>query len=378
MHLSLSEEQKILTEMARDFLRDKFPREMLDRIDQAELGYSPEIWKEMAALGWTGLAIPEEYGGAGMGFLELALLLEEIGKVRPIGAFFSTVVLGGLPILAAGTEEQKRLYLPKIASGEAIFTLALTEETATYEAGAVEMKAAAQGDAYVLNGGKLFVPDAHVADYLLCVARTGAGASPEDGITVFIVDAKDSGIRCTPYRAMNNDRLCEVLFQDVAVPAKNILGRPGEGWNLVQTMLDQAAVAKCCEIVGGAERVLEMTVTHAIDRKQFNRQIGSFQAVQHLCANMLSDVDSSKLITYEAAWRISEGLSYAVEASMAKGWVSAAYRRVVALGHQVHGGTGLIDEHDMPLFFNGAKVAELAFGDARFHNRQLAHRLGYR
>ena len=378
MHLSLSEEQKILTEMARDFMRDKFPRDVLDRISRGEFGYSPGIWQEMAALGWTGLAIPEAYGGAGMGFLELAFLLEEIGKVRPISPFFSTVVLGGLPILAAGTEEQKQLFLPKIASGESIFTLALTEQSARYEAGAVRMQAAAVGDVYLLDGVKLFVTDAHVADYLLCVARTGEGETPEEGITVFIVDAQSPGISCVPYRALNDDRLCEVSFSGVVVPGDNVLGRLGEGWSLVQGILDQAAVAKCCEMVGGAQKVLEMTVTHAIDRKQFNRQIGSFQAVQHHCANMLSDVDSSKIITYEAAWRISEGLPHAIESSMAKGWVSDAYRRVVALGHQVHGGTGLIDEHDMPQFFKEAKVAELAFGDARFHRKQLARRLGYK
>lgn len=377
MHLNLSEEQKILKEITRDFMRDKFPREVINTINQGELGYSPDIWKEMAELGWTGLAIPEEYGGAGMSFIELAILLEEMGKVCPISPFFSTVVLGGLPILEAGNEEQKQTFLPKIASGEAIFTLALTEETARYEASAVGMKAVVDGDTYILNGTKLFVPDAHVADYLLCVGRTSEGTSPEDGITVFIVEKNSPGISCVPYRAMNDDRLCEVIFNDVRVPNKNILGRLGDGWNLVRRIMDKAAVAKCCEMVGSAQKVLEMTVTHATDRKQFNRPIGSFQAVQHHCANILSDVDSSWIITYEAAWKISEGLPHSIEAAMAKGWVSDAYRRVVALAHQVHGGSGLIDEHDMPLYFNGAKVAELAFGDGRFHRRQLAHLLGY-
>ena len=377
MHLSLSEEQKIVIEMARDFMKDKFPREVLNRIDEGELGYSPEIWNDMTELGWTGLAIPEEYGGAGMSFLELAFLLEEIGKVRPISPFFSTVVLGGLPILENGSDEQKQLFLPKIASGESIFTLALTEDTARYDASGVRLKAIENGDGYTLNGIKLFVPDAHVADHLLCVARTGDGPSSEDGITVFIVETNSPGIICTPYRAMNNDRLCEVVFNEARVSNKNILGRLGEGWKLVQRIMDQAAVAKCCEMVGGAAKVLEMTVRHATDRKQFNHPIGSFQAVQHHCANILSDVDSSKLITYEAAWRISEGLPHSIEAAMAKGWVSDAYRRVVALGHQVHGGSGLIDEHDMPLYFNGAKVAELAFGDARFHRKKLAHLLEY-
>lgn len=377
MNLNFTHQQEMVRETARDFMRDKFPREVLKRIDEGPLGYSPEIWQEMADLGWMGLAFPEEYGGVDMGFLELAILLEEMGKVRPVGPFFSTVVLGGLTILEAGSEEQKRDFLPKIAAGESIWTLALTEESASYETRAIRMKATAEGNAYILNGTKLFVPDAHVADYMLCVARTSEDVNPEDGITVFIVETKSSGVSRAPFRAMNNDRLCEVAFRDVKVSAKNILGRLGEGWEHVQRMLDQAAIAKCCEMVGGARRVLEMTVDYAKERKQFNRPIGSFQAIQHHCANMLADVDSSWLISYEAAWRISAGLPYSVEAAMAKSWVSDAYRRVVAIGHQVHGGVGLIDEHDLPQYFKCARVAEIAFGDARFHRKKLSKQLQY-
>ncbi|MDT3669900.1 MAG: acyl-CoA dehydrogenase family protein [Aromatoleum sp.] len=377
MHLNLTYQQEMVREVARDFMRDKFPKEVRKRLDEGESGHSPEIWQEMAELGWMGLVFPEEYGGAEMGFIELAILLEEMGKVRPVSPFFSTVVLGGLPILDAGSDEQKRAYLPAIAAGEAIWTLALAEESGRYDAAAVAMTATVDGDSYILDGTKLFVPDAHIADYLLCVARTGNGARPEDGITVFIVDTKSDGVRCTPYRTLDNNRLCEVVFSRVRVHAADVLGRAGEGWDLVQALLDKAAVAKCCEMSGGARRVLDMTIEYAKERKQFNRPIGSFQAVQHHCANMLSDVDSSWLISYEAAWRISAGLPHAVEAAMAKAWVSDAYRRVLALGHQVHGGVGLIDEHDLPQYFRSASAAEVAFGDARFHRKQLAQRLGY-
>ncbi|KUO75203.1 MAG: hypothetical protein APF81_16270 [Desulfosporosinus sp. BRH_c37] len=378
MNLTLTEEQEMLTKSARSFMAEKFPREVLDQIDEGELGYSPEIWKEMAEMGWMGLVFPEEYDGAGMVFQDLALLLEEIGRVRPITPFFSTIILGGLPIMELGNEEQKQDLIPKIASGESIFTLALTESSARYDAKGITMKATASGDDYILNGIKLLVPDAHVADYLICVARTSEGAKPEDGITIFIVEAKIPGISCSVQKALNEDRVCEVVFKDVKVAKQNILGKLDEGWNDVRRILDRAAVSKCCEMVGGAQRVLEISVAYAKERTQFGRSIGSFQAIQHHCANMLMDVDSSKMITYEAVWRISEGLPYAIEAAMAKTWVSDAYRRVVLLGLQINGGSGLIVEHEMPRYFNGAKVAEITFGDARFNRKLLANCLGYK
>lgn len=358
-------------------MEEKFPREVLQKMEEWELGYLPEVWKEMAEMGWMGLVFPEQYDGAGMEFQDLALLLEEMGRVRPISPFFSTVILGGLPILELGNEEQKQAIIPKIASGESIVTLALNEHSANYEAKGITMKAAASGDDYVLNGIKLFVPDAHVADYLLCVARTSEGAKPEKGITIFVVDTKSPGISCMAEKALNEDRLCEVVFKDVKVPKKNILGKLDEAWNDVRRILDRAAVAKCCEMVGGAQQVLDIAVAYAKDRIQFGRPIGSFQAIQHHCANMLADVDSSRLITYEAAWRISEGLPFTIEAAMAKTWVSDALRRVVLLGHQINGGNGLIIEHDMPRYFKAAKVAEIAFGDTNFNRKLLAERLGY-
>lgn len=377
MDLTLSKEQKMLTKSVRDFMRKKFPREIMDQIDEGDLGYSPEIWGEMAKLGWMEIVFPEKYGGTGMTFLDLALMLEEIGKVYPISPFFSTVILGGMPILDLGNEEQKQALLPQIASGEAIFTLALTEASARYDAAGINLKATAAGDDYILNGTKLFVPDAHLSDYLLCVARTSEGAKPEDGITIFIVDAKSAGIACTAQKALTDDIVCEVVFKDVSVSGKNILGKLDAAWNDVQKILDRAAVAKCCEMVGGAQRVLELSVAHAKERKQFNHPIGSFQAIQHHCANILADVDTSRMITYEAAWRITEGMPFATEASMAKAWTNDAYKRVVHLGVQIHGGSGLIVDYDMHRYFKAAKVGGLVYGDTRYQRELLIERLGY-
>jgi len=212
MDLSLSEEQEMLRKAARDFLTDKCPKTLVKEMEEDEKGYSPQLWQEMAELGWLGLAFPEKYGGSEMQFLDLLILLEEMGRACLPGPFFSTVVLGGLPILDIGSEEQKQEYLPQIADGKAIFTLALTEPSGRYDAAAVEVKAVADGDDYVIDGTKLFVPDAHVADCLLCVARTDEQAAPEDGITLFLVDGKSPGIGYTMLKTIASDKLCEVVL----------------------------------------------------------------------------------------------------------------------------------------------------------------------
>ena len=376
MDLVLAEEQEMLKKAAHDFLVDKCPKTLVREMEEDEKGYSPQLWQEMAELGWIGLVFPENYGGGDMSFLDLSVLLEETGRACLPGPFFSTVILGGLPILDVGSDEQKQEYLPKIASGKAIFTMALTEPSAGYDAASVKVQATADNDGYIINGTKLFVPDAHIADYMLCVARTSDTAKAEDGITIFIVDAKSPGISCTVLKTIAKDKQCEVVFDQVKVPKENILGKLNEGWGEVQKIIERTAVAKCCEMVGGMQAVLDMTVEYAKQRVQFDVAIGTFQAIQHHCANILIDVDSSKVITYEAAWRLSNGLPGSREAAMAKAWVSDAYRRIVTLATQAHGGTGIIEDHDMPLYFRRAKAGELAFGDTRLHRKTVAHELG--
>jgi len=376
MDLALSEEQEMLKTMARELLTDKLPKAVVREIEESELGYSPDLWREMAELGWVGLVFPEKFGGGGMGFLDLAVLLEEMGKVCLPGPYFSTVILGGLPILDIGSEEQKQEYLPKIASGESIFTLALTEPSARYDATAIEVKAAASGDAYILNGTKLFVPDAHIADYMLVVARTDDKAKGEAGITIFIVDAKSPGISHTMLKTMANDNLCEVVFNQVSVPTENILGQLNQGWSDVQNIIQRAAIAKCCEVVGCVQQALDMTVDYAKERKQFDRPIGSFQIIQHYCADMATDVDGARLSTYQAAWMISEGLPCTLEVAVAKAWAGEASQRIMALAHQIHGAIGYSIDHDLQFYTRRAKAAEATFGDASFYREIVAQEMG--
>ncbi|MBN1177521.1 MAG: acyl-CoA/acyl-ACP dehydrogenase [Dehalococcoidales bacterium] len=374
----LSEEQEILRTSARDFLTEKCPKSLVREMEKDEKGYSPALWKEIADLGWMGLAFPEEYGGAGMSFLDLAILLEEMGRALLPGPFFSTVVLGGLPILDIGTDAQKKKYLPDIIGGKAIFALALTEAVGTYNASSVKTTATAENGNYIINGTKLFVHDASVADYFLCVARTDTKSKGEDGITIFIVDAKSPGIKTTVLDTIARDKQCEVVFDNVKVPAENILGKPNEGWPEVQKIIERAAIAKCCEMLGGMQMALDMTVPYVKERIQFSVPVGVFQAVQHHCVYMLLEVEGSRAATYDAAWRVSTGRPYSAQAAITKAWVSDAYQRVVALGTQAHGGVSIIEDHDMPLYFRRAKAAELAFGDARFHRKTVARNLGFK
>jgi len=292
------------------------------------------------------------------------------------GPFLSTVVLGGLTILAAGNEEQRMEFLPKIARGGVILSLALTESTAGYDAASIETKATTRNGKYVIKGAKLFVLSANVADYILCVARTRRTKNPEDGITVFLVDARSPGLKCTLLKTLARDKQCEVIFEDVTVSEKSVVGKRDEGWPIVKDILEKAAVAKCAEMVGGAQAALDMAVNYAKERVQFGRPIGSFQAIQHYCADMAMDVSGSRFVTYKAAWKVSEGLPAALDTAIAKTWVSEAYGRVALSAHQIFGAIGFTMDHDIHLYYRQAKAAEIIFGGADFHRAIVARELG--
>ena len=375
MNLDFTEEQEMLRTNARDFLTNECPKALVRELEEDEKGYSPELWGKMAELGWQGLMLPEEHEGMGMGFMDLTVLLEEMGRNIVPGPFFSTVILGCLPILIAGTDEQKKEFLPPVSCGEMILTLALTEPSATYHAAGVETKAVAQGDNFIINGTKLFVENAHIADYMVCVTRTGDGGSAEEGITLFLVDAKSPGIKCEVIPTIALDKLCEVVFEDVSVPKQNMLSELDKGWSIVASTLEHATVAKCAEMVGGAEAALDMTVTHVKQRVQYGRPIGAFQVIQHYCADMWISAETAKSILYVAAWKLSKGLPATLDVAAAKGWINEAYNFVTEMGVICHGAIGVTKDHDMSLYYRRAKAAELAFGDTDFHREAVAHQI---
>lgn len=377
MDFNFSEEQKLLRQSIRDFLTKECPSTFVREMEEDEKGYTQEIWRGMANLGWMGLPFPEKYGGTGGDFLDLVVMMEEMGRVCLPGPFFSSVVLGGLTILEAGSESQLTDFLPKISSGDIIFTLALYEPgTTEYDPCLITVKATAEKSNYIINGTKLFVPFAHIADYNICVARTNGEAISRTGLTLFLIDARTTGIKSTLLKTIAKDKQYEVIFNMVKVPRENIIGTLNEGWHHIDKILQKATVAKCAEMVGGAQQVLEMTTSYAKKRKQFGKPIGSFQAVQHHCANMLIDVEGSKWITYKAAWKLSKGIPCNREVAVAKAWVCEAYKRVVLLGHQVLGGVGYMVDHDMPLYSRRGKAAEFVFGDANFYRKLVAQEIG--
>src|SRR5574341_2152956 len=240
MDLGLDEQQEMLKNFARDFLEKECPESLVREMEEDEKGYSPQLWKGMAQQGWMGLIIPENYGGTGMNICELVVLLEEFGRALVPGPFISTVVLGGVPIMEAGSDAQKDQFLPKIASGDLIMTMALTEPSAKWTADGITLTAKKEGSDYVLNGTKLFVPDAHVSDYMIVVARTGG--SGEDGITLFFVDTKAPGIKIEMLKTIAADKQSGVTFENVKVPAHNMLGQEGKGWPIVHKTQKVATV----------------------------------------------------------------------------------------------------------------------------------------
>ena len=373
MNYDLNEEQNMLRESANRFLAGECSSDFVREMAEDEKGYRPEQWKKMAELGWTGLLVPEEYDGSGMDFLDMAILLSEMGRVCLPSPFFSTAVLGALTLIEAGSEAQKKEILPELSEGERIMAFAWLEEDATYCPKAVKLTAEPKGDDYVLSGTKMFVPDAHVADTIICVARTGD--EPTD-VSLFLVDAKNPGISITVLDTLAADKQCEVIFDGVSVPAANLLGEIGKALPILEKLLLMAAVAKSAEVIAAAEFVLDTAVEYVKDRHQFGRPVGSFQAVQHHCANMLTYLDTDKFMTYSAAWKIASGLPFAKEASMCKAWVSESHRKLVGLGHQVMGGIGFMEEHDFHLYYKRAKAAEQMFGDADFHRELVAQEMG--
>ncbi len=373
MDLGLNETQQMLKNSAREFLQAECPDTYVRAMEEDERGYTPEMWQKIAEQGWLGLIFPEEYGGVGLSYLDLSVLLEETGRALLPGPLFSTVVMGGMAILDAGSEAQKQELLPQISEGQLIVTLALTEPSARWDAEGIETTATPDGDGWRINGTKLFVPNAHVSDTFVVAARTGD--APTD-ITLFLVPRNTDGVTQTLLKTIASDRQSEVAFENVSVPASAALGEVNKSWDTIEKVLAWGAIGKCSEMVGGAEQVLEMTVEYAKQRTQFGRPIGSFQAIQHHCANMATDVEGSRYITYQAAWLLSEGEDSAQEVAMAKAWVSDAYRRICALGHQCHGAIGFTKEHNMQLYSRRAKAAELAFGDTDFHLETVAANIG--
>lgn len=377
MEFALNEEQEMLKSMARDFLAKESPRTYIRKMMEDEKGYSPELWKKMADLGWLGLVYPDKYGGTGMNFRDLAIIVEEMGRTLTAAPFLSTVILFGFPILSAGSEELKMDFLTKIAKGELTGSLAILEEDGDLWASGIMTKAVKNGNNYTIKGTKLFVTDARSADYFLVAARTQNTPNPENNITLFLVDAKEWGVYVNPLISTDPIRkLSEVAFNNVGVPATNIVGEVNKGWEVIKDTILKTNALLCAEMIGGCDWVLETTVNYAKERIAFGAPIGSFQALKHQMADMYSAVEHARPLTIRALETIRDGSPEApVAVSMAKVFTAGAYEFMTDRGVQIHGGNGFTWEHDMHLYFKRARWAANAFGNSSFHRELVAQYL---
>jgi 3-oxocholest-4-en-26-oyl-CoA dehydrogenase beta subunit len=376
MNLDFSEEQRILRKSAKDFFTRQSPELLIRDMRKHETGHNVELWGKMADLGWLGVVIPEEYGGTGGNFMDLAILLEAMGEVCLPGPFFSTAVLGVNAILLAGTEDQKKNLLPQIAEGRQVIALALSDPGNWNDYKKVKTAAQQKGSEYILEGVKHFVENAQVADKIICAAQVEDKNGGKRGLTLFLVDRGSPGVDIRPFPTLAYERHCEVVFHGLGLNGNAVLGTVGEAGKALEALLERAAVAKCAEMLGAAHVAFDITVAYAKERSQFGRPIGSFQAVQHHLANMAVDVDCLRYLTYQAAWRISEGLPAGTEAAMAKAYAGEAAARVTRFSHQVHGAIAFCDEHNLHFYYRKVKAAGLTFGDSEYHLEKVAQALG--
>jgi alkylation response protein AidB-like acyl-CoA dehydrogenase len=370
VNFGFSEEQEELRKAVRRFLDDKSPSTEVRRLMETTEGYDPAVWSQMAnQLGLQALTIPEEYGGAGFGYVELVVVLEEMGRSLLCAPYFSTVALAANALLASGDEAAKSEYLPGIASGQTIATLAFTEESGRWDVDGITMAATPSGGGWTLAGTKSYVIDGHTADLVLVAART------ENGVSLFAVPGNAEGLTRTALSTMDQTRKqAKLTFANT--PAR-LVGEEGGAGPVLSKTLDLAAVALAAEQVGGAQRVLDMSVEYAKHRIQFGRPIGSFQAIKHKCADMLLEVESAKSAAYYAGWAAAEDNDeLPVTACLAKAYCSEAYFHAAAENIQIHGGIGFTWDHDAHLYFKRAKSSELILGDPSYHRELLAQRIG--
>ncbi len=378
MDFAFTQEQEELRATARDFLATHSGSQQVRTAMQSELGYDPQVWKQIGTeLGWPSVIIPEDFGGLGLGYVELIALLEVMGGALLCAPFFSSVCLGGNALLVGGSEEQKKEYLPGIAAGQTRATLAFTEASGRWDAAGIKATARREGGDYVLSGKKNFVLDGHCADLFIVAARA-AGTMGEAGISLFAVPAQTRGVERRALPTMDQTRRqAEIELRDVRVPASALIGPEGEGWGALARTLELAAVALSAEQVGGAQRCLDLSVEYAKERVQFGRPIGSFQAIKHKCADMLVQVESARSASYYAGCVAAEdGDELPLVASLAKAYCSDAYYHCAANAIQIHGGVGFTWEYDVHLYFKRAKSTESFLGDAAFHRELVARRIG--
>lgn len=366
MDISLTETQQLIQKQAREFLEKQCPLTLVRQMEEDKLGYSPELWKKMANIGWMGLVFPEEYGGEGAEFLSLIILVEEMGRFLVPGPFIPTTV-GGLAIAEFGREDQKRSHLPSIAHGDLIVSLGLYDSPGLkLDEGSITTRAEPCQGGFNLIGSKTYIPDFEAADKLLCVASAPGGAS------MFILDTGSPGVRAEPLSTIALDKRSDVLLEKVRVSEQELLGREGQGWEIVDSILKWGACALSAYAVGAAQNSLDMALDYARQREQFGGPIASFQVLQHKFADMLVAVEGARLLAYQAAWRVSQGMPADFEVSAAKAWAGESFNKVASDAMRIYAGMGSTKECDIQLYYRRIKPLQMFLGDSQFHQQKIA------
>ena len=374
MDLLLTDEEKMLRHTAREFLEAECPTSLVREMETDPTGYPPPLWRKTAELGWQGMALPEKYGGQDLPLVYLGLILEEAGRALAPLPLHSTVV-AALTIARDGTEAQREAVLPAVAGGKTVLTWAFTEEDPRFLPETIRTQAVADGDHFVINGTKLFVDNFAAAEQCLVACRTAPASAGNAGLSLFLVDTKSPGLSHTPLVTLAKDRQSEVVFRNVRVPRANLIGALHLGGPIVERMLERATVLLCAQMLGAARRDAEMAIDYAKYRVAFGQPIGAFQSIQHLCADMIIWIDSGALLTYEALWKMDQGLPASVEVSQAKAFCNEKCEAVVRLSQMVHGGIGFMMEFDLHLWFRRVSAWAMRLGTSFEHRARVAHAL---
>ena len=379
MALVLNEEQRLLQDTARDFLTSNAPVEALRmlRDNNDAVGYSGQLWQQMADMGWASIILPEAYGGLDFGFVGLGVILEESGRTLTASPLFASAVVGASALLLGGSEAHKQTLLPAIASGKLTLALAL-EESHHHRPTHIATTAEKQGDSFLLNGSKQFVLDGHSADKLIVVARSSSAESNNQGLSLFLVDRTTSGVNCQRTVLMDSRNASNIQFENVVVPATDLLGDADEGWKILEPLLDRGRVAIAAEMMGYSLEAFDRTVAYLKEREQFGALIGSFQALQHRKAHMQSELELCRSVLLQALSAVDDSPEdLPVLASLAKTKLNELVKLVTNEAVQMHGGIGVTDELEIGFFLKRARVAIQIFGDTGYHKDRYATLCGY-
>ena len=374
MDVLLNEEEEMVKNAAREFLEGECPPSLAREMEVDDLGYPPDLWRQMAQLGWLGMSLPESLGGQGLPVTYLGIIIEEIGRAIAPVPFHSTTV-AALTIAADGTPEQQQSVIPKVCSGDSVLTWALTERDPRFLAETIQTQATEQGGNFVINGTKMFVDNFGASEKCLVVCRTSPASDSNQGLSLLLVDSSSAGITNIPLTTLAKDKQSQVIFENVSVPKANLIGQVDQGWPIAVAMIERATLLLCAQMVGATRKDAEMAIEYAKNRAAFGRPIGSFQSIQHLCADMTLWVDGAQMLTYEALWKMDEGLPFAVEISQAKSFCNDKCEAVVRSSQVIHGGIGFMMEFDLHLWFRRVTSWTMRLGTSFEHRSKIAKAL---